>query len=105
MKFNNVAIDSFGYEKGGFSGRISMLAQDEVFDELGRRADEDEFTQLLIRYDASVSQKLPKGVQVYANFNNIGNRNDVTDFFIFESSREDFGFTFDLGVRYIFSSK
>lgn len=93
---------SIGYEKGGFSGRFSVLAQDQVFNRLGRRADEDEFTQLLVRYDASVSQRLPKGFQVYANFNNIGNRNDVSDFFIFESFREDFGFTFDIGLRYTF---
>ena len=77
--------------------------QDDTFDELGARADGDEFTQLLVRYDASVSQRLPKGFQVYANFNNINNRNDVSDFFVFESFREDFGFTFDLGVRYRFN--
>ena len=95
----NIAV---GYEKGGFSGRFSVLLQDNVFDELGRRADGDEFTQFLLRYDASVSQKLPKGFQVYANFNNINNRNDVSNFFIFESFREDFGFTFDIGLRYTF---
>lgn len=98
-----VANVSLGYERGGFSGRFSLLMQDDTFDELGARADGDEFTQLLVRYDASVSQRLPKGFQVYANFNNINNRNDVSDFFVFESFREDFGFTFDLGVRYRFN--
>ena len=95
---------SLGYEKGGFSGRISTIVQDDSFDELGNRPEEDSFDGLVIRWDATARQKITKNLQIYTNFNNITNE-PITAFFGIEdqiSAQEFFGFTADLGVRYKF---
>ncbi|WKN45616.1 TonB-dependent receptor [Tunicatimonas pelagia] len=96
---------SLGYEKGGFSGRVSVIVQDNSFDELGSNETFDTFTGLLTRWDATASQKITPRWQVYANWNNITDA-PPTSFLLderFESEREFFGATFDLGIRYRFS--
>ena len=96
---------SLGYEKGGFSGRVSVIVQDNSFDELGSNETFDTFTGLLTRWDATASQKITPRWQVYANWNNITDA-PPTSFLLderFESDREFFGATFDLGIRYRFS--
>ncbi|MFW5759709.1 MAG: TonB-dependent receptor [Cyclobacteriaceae bacterium] len=95
---------SFGYEKGGFSGRISTIVQDDSFDELGNRAEEDSFDGLVVRWDATARQNISPNLQLYANFNNITNE-PITAFFGIQdqvSAQEFFGFTADIGIRYTF---
>jgi TonB-dependent receptor len=95
---------SLGYEKGGFSGRISSIVQDDSFDELGNRPEEDSFDGLVIRWDATARQKITEKLQLYANFNNITNE-PITAFFGIQdqiSAQEFFGFTADIGIRYKF---
>ncbi|TRX48578.1 TonB-dependent receptor [Fulvivirga sp. M361] len=95
---------SLGYEKGGFSGRVSVLVQEDSFDELGSQELFDSFTGLLTRWDASVKQNVTDQLQVFANWNNITN-SPPTSFQASgsnETFRELFGATVDLGVSYKF---
>jgi len=98
------ANGSLGYEKGGFSGRVSMTLQDNSFDELGPNKFFDSFTDLLVRWDAAISQKLKMvdGLKIYMNLNNFTNAPNVAFQFSeeFETNRELFGFTADLGFIY-----
>ena len=96
----NMAV---GYDYKGFSCRLSMLYQADVFKspnfywELRGRI-EDYF-----RMDFSLKQKLPwAGLQVYCNINNI---NEATDKVInngtnFPYSEEHYGRTIDVGLRW-----
>jgi TonB-dependent receptor len=98
------ANGSLGYERGGFSGRISMTLQNNSFDELGPNQFFDSFTDLLVRWDAAISQKIKnvKGLKVYMNLNNFTNAPNVAFQFSeeFETNRELFGYTVDLGFIY-----
>lgn len=95
----NIAL---GYEKGGFSGRVSVILQDQSFDELGTQELKDTFTNFSTRWDATVKQDISKRFQVFLNWNNITNepqrsfQADMDD----ETEREFFGATVDLGLRY-----
>ncbi|MBV6645578.1 MAG: TonB-dependent receptor [Cyclobacteriaceae bacterium] len=94
---------SFGYEKGGFSGRVSTIFQDNSLSALSLAEEFDGFDDLLIRWDATASQKIGEQLQVYANFNNFTNA-PIKSFQDNgqETGREIFGYTVDLGVRYRF---
>ncbi|MEM9298413.1 MAG: TonB-dependent receptor [Bacteroidota bacterium] len=113
---------SLGYERGGFSGRVSMIHQANVFgilgnnqgDELGglnseidNNAQLDRFTGRTTRLDLSFSQKVRKNLKVIFNANNITNQRETA----FISDRElsngliegqIFGMTLDLGLQYKF---
>jgi TonB-dependent receptor len=94
---------TLGYERYGFSGRISMLYQSDFLLEVGSSQALDEFRQDLLRFDASFQQDLPlKGLRVYVSLNNITNALDES--FVgssrFPTEREIYGFTIDAGVRY-----
>lgn len=95
----NIAL---GYEKGGFSGRVSVILQDQSFDELGTQELKDTFTNFSARWDATLKQDISNKLQVFLNWNNITNepqrsfQSNLDD----ETEREFFGATVDLGVRY-----
>ena len=93
---------TLGYEKGGFSGRVSMVYQGDMLQVVGRRAELDGFTDSSTRFDFSASQKVGKGISIYTNLNNftnipekayLGSRQNST-------TEEYFGWTVDLGVKY-----
>ncbi|NER81023.1 MAG: TonB-dependent receptor [Leptolyngbya sp. SIO1D8] len=94
----NIAL---GYEKGGFSGRVSVILQDQSFDELGTQELKDTFTNFSARWDATVKQDINDRFQVFLNWNNITNepqrsfQSNLDD----ETEREFFGATVDLGLR------
>jgi TonB-dependent receptor len=98
---SNVAL---GYEKGGFSGRISMVYQGDTFATLGQTSALDSFTEGNTRLDLSIRQKINPKLSVYANWNNFTNAPEES--FLGDRSRptsEDYyGFTADLGVQYKF---
>lgn len=102
----NVANLSLGYERGGFSGRVSMIYQGNSLLTVGRRAELDGFTQAFTRWDASLSQRLgfADGLTVYLNINNVTNTPEGAYLgqVILPSREEYFGWTADAGVRYRF---
>ncbi len=109
---------SFGYEKGGFSGRFSIIHQANTFGlgnpgdsgELGGLEAElsgdeqfDAFTGQTTRYDLSLSQNVTERLKIIFNANNISNQRETT--FIRPGNRSEgqiFGLTMDLGVMYKF---
>jgi TonB-dependent receptor len=95
---------SLGYEKGGFSGRVSMTYQGRALQLVGARAELDGYTEGFVRWDATVMQKISSLFSVYCDVNNISNQPDqayVGDI-IYPTNLEYFGWTADLGVRVSF---
>jgi TonB-dependent receptor len=93
---------AFGYEKKGFSGRMSFLHQGEILQVVGERSETDAYTKSFTRVDLSFSQKILQGFSVFLNANNITNINDGaflgSEFFI--TNEEYFGWTIDVGFSF-----
>ena len=103
---DHIANLSLGYEKGGFSGRLSMIYQGESLALVGTRSELDGFTDDLVRWDLALTQKIGalKGTSFFANVNNLSNRPEISYLGIaaFPTAEEYFGWTFSAGVRYAF---
>lgn len=100
----HIANVTLGYDLKGFSTRFSVLYQGDVSTSIDRtQAFFDRFSNDYFRFDITVRQKLPRGLELFANFNNLNNRQDQ-NYLGYDSFRptflEDYGFTFDIGVRY-----
>lgn len=99
---------TLGYDFKGFSGRVSMLYQSKTTTgSFGRQFEtgDDLFVDDYLRFDVSLQQQIIENLQVYANLNNLNNRQDVrlqsnTD--LYPTRKEYYGFTMDVGVRYKF---
>ena len=64
---------SVGYEKGGFSGRLSVQYLEKSLFTVGNRAELDGFTDDSIRWDLALSQRFSQGLNVFLNANNLSN--------------------------------
>ncbi|MBA7479923.1 hypothetical protein ES707_15364 [subsurface metagenome] len=99
----NLAI---GYEKGGFSGRVSMIYQGEILKNVGIRTEMDEYNFDFIRWDIAMQQTLFEGFSLYLNLNNISDLSEGTYLWKkdlpFPTSEEFFGWSADMGIRYKF---
>ncbi|MFB0517588.1 MAG: TonB-dependent receptor [Candidatus Neomarinimicrobiota bacterium] len=97
----NLAV---GYEKGGFSGRLSMIYQGKILKKVDRREELDEYDNDFIRWDITMQQELLKGINLYLNLNNVTDRSEGTYLWkeVFPTYEEYFGWTADLGIRYEF---
>ncbi len=98
---------TLGYEKGGFSGRISMYYQGPTITDAQRQnkaldVNHDE----LVRFDVQLSQKLfIEGLIFYLNFNNITGTADIQSLTYYPQHlkhEENYGWTGQFGVRYKF---
>jgi len=99
---NDIVNLSFGYDFMGFSARVSMLYQDNIFKNpdfwMQNRVNSDKFT----RWDLSIKQVLPwYGMQVYFNLNNISSAKDIdiNQKTSFPASEQHYGMSGDLGLR------
>jgi len=114
---NRIYNLSLGYEKGGFSGRVSMIYQGNSLGQgggassrpggynisVGRRAEEDSFTASTTRYDLALKQKISNNFSVYFNMNNITNQAEREFVGTGQLTREEFfGMTSDLGLVFKF---
>ena len=102
---NDVANIAIGYDLGGFSARLSMLYQDNIFKQPDFWLQQRVFSDKFIRWDLSVKQNLPwYGMQVFFNINNITGRDDVdlNAKNLFPASQQSYGMSMDLGfvIRY-----
>ncbi len=95
---------SVGYERKGFSARLSMLYQGESLAVVGTRKELDGYTDELFRMDFVVQQKFGKGWRVYLNLNNITNSADKSYLGDkrFPTAEEYFGMTADIGIKLSF---
>ncbi|UCD37241.1 MAG: TonB-dependent receptor [Fidelibacterota bacterium] len=103
---DQIANFAIGYEKGGFSGRASMILQGEILKNVGIRAETDEYDYEYVRWDITMQQKIIQGLSLYVNLNNIANRSEGSYMWRsdlpFKTSDKLFGWTADLGIRYQF---
>ncbi len=97
---NDILNLAMGYDLGGFSLRLSMLYQDNIFKRpdfwMQQRVNSATFT----RWDLSVKQDLPWfGMQVYFNINNITGEDDtdVNQKNLYTASEQRYGMSADLG--------
>lgn len=99
-----LANAAVGYEKGGFSARISVVFQGESLQFVGTREELDGFTSAFARWDLTMQQKVAAGFRLFANVNNLSNRAEGA--FLaeedFPTREELFGWSADLGIRYTF---
>ena len=97
----NVAL---GYDYKGFSGRVSMNHQSDMFRGVSRYPEDRRYSLPLTRWDISLKQALPwDGFQVYANFNNITaaiEKNIQNQAVQLPSSSLYYGTTITMGVRW-----
>lgn len=96
---------SLGFDYKGFSIRVSMLYQSDIFTGPDFWPQLRSHTVAYRRWDLSAKQDLPwPGLQIYGNVNNINGANDIS---VIEGggvpiSQQDYGLTADLGLRFKF---
>jgi len=101
---DNILNLSIGFDYQGFSARVSMLYQADIFTGPNYWPQLRENTSPYTRWDASVKQDLPWfGLQVYGNLNNLNSAHDVS---VIQAtagvprSQQNYGMTAELGVRW-----
>lgn len=121
---NDILNITIGYDYAGFSARLSFLYQGDMlgtsssgavagdirgttsqwsYSSIGTRAEKDAYTDEYYRWDLTIHQNLPwEGLQIYLNANNITNSVDQKSLSLLGKlkTKEYYGQTFDLGVRY-----
>jgi outer membrane receptor protein involved in Fe transport len=74
----DIANVSLGYDKGGFSGRISWAYQGSALDFIGANELLDGYIEAYSRIDISAKYKINDQISILANVNNLTNRYDQT---------------------------
>jgi TonB-dependent receptor len=99
---NDIVNLAIGYDYRGFSLRVSMLYQDNVFKRpdfwLQQRINSAKYT----RWDLTVKQDLPwLGAQVFVNLMNITGENDIdiNQKNLFPANEQRYGMAADVGVQ------
>ncbi len=99
---DNIVNLSLGYDFEGFSIRVSMLYQADIFTGPNYWPQLRSSTTSYTRWDLAVKQDLPwYDIQLFGNLNNINSANDIS---IIQGggvpqSQQDYGMTGTLGVR------
>ncbi|MEM1127891.1 MAG: TonB-dependent receptor [Bacteroidota bacterium] len=92
---------SLGYERGGFSGRLSLVVQDDITDTFGSTELADAFDDLYARWDLALSQRLRSGISLFLNLNNLtAETEEAFQGIGLPTSQVRYGWTADLGLRY-----
>ncbi len=100
---DNIANLSLGYDYRGFSIRVSMIYQDNIFSGTNFYSYLRTTTAAYTRWDISAKQDLPwPGIQLYADISNINSENDVQ---VIQAStgvpqsEQSYGMAADLGLK------
>ncbi len=100
---------SIGYDYKGFSGRLSILHNDDVFVATNFWPSLRQHTDAYTRWDLSLKQSLQfEGLEVFLNVSNLSETNDVTRYRGISLKGDDlkleqyYGKTIDFGFRYSF---
>ena len=99
---NDILNFAVGYDYEGFSARVSLLYQADIFEQVNFWPEQRQDTEKSSRWDLSVKQKLPWfGIQVFFDMNNINGAEDVNqeEGNNYPTSIQDYGMTADLGFR------
>jgi len=102
---NDIVNLILGFDYEGFSARISMLYQDNIFKQPDFWMQQRVYSAKYIRWDFSVKQGLPwLGMQVLFNIANLTGEDelDVNQKTSFPANEQRYGMTADLGIRMLF---
>lgn len=98
---NDIVNLAVGYDYSGFSARLSLLYQDNIFKKpdfwMQNRINSDKY----MRWDLSLKQTLPWfGIQLFFSLNNVTGSNDldINQKNNFPASEQHYGMTMDLGL-------
>ena len=95
---------SFGYDYGGFSGRLSYVFQGNAVTNIGGYPEQDGFSKDYARLDFSARQRLPwfNGLQLYLDVTNLNGESNISaQKSIGGFTNEQFyGLVANLGIRY-----
>ncbi len=99
-----IANVTLGYEKGRFSGRVSLNYQGAKFATLGNTEFQDEYVDEYLRMDAAFTYKFLNNWQVLVNLVNLTNETERQYIYtVDQTSRiEQYGWQVNLGLRYRF---
>jgi TonB-dependent receptor len=99
---NEIANLSIGYEKGEFSGRVSMIYQGDALMTVGTRSELDGYTNATVRWDMTAQYQFIKNLSIYFDMNNFTNQPERAYLGLesFPTNEEYFGWTADLGFRF-----
>jgi len=100
---DNIANLSIGYDYKGFSGRLSLIFQSDIFSRVNFWPELREITDDYWRWDLSIKQNLPiDGLQLYLNVRNITRTTDrvLNVGSGYPSSEQFYGLGADIGIRY-----
>ena len=95
---------SIGYEKKGFSGRVSLIIQGPSLQIIGTREELDGYADSFSRWDMVLRQKIGKSFSVYFNLSNFTNYSEggYLGSKKYTTREEYYGWMADVGVRYVF---
>ena len=101
---DDIANVSLGYEKGAFTGRISLIYQGQALQEIGSRVELDGYTKAYTRLDFTASYNVLSNLSAILNVNNITNTSEgaFIGSEIYPTAEEYFGLTADIGLKYKF---
>ncbi len=101
--FGNISL---GYDIGGFSGRASLFHQSEYYTSYSPSGRSDRIEGSYSRIDLALKYQINDHLMVVSNINNITNiqekqiRHNREVGYKIPTSRERYGITFDLGIRF-----
>jgi TonB-dependent receptor len=99
---DNIMNLSLGYDYKGFSIRLSMLYQSNIFHGTNFWPELRRITDDYLRWDLSVKQNLPwSGLQLFCNVNNITGAldRDLNQGSNFPAAEQHYGMSVDFGIR------
>ena len=97
-----VANVSLGYDRGPFSGRVSVLYQEGNLTGYGSNDRTISYFDTYVRWDAQASYRVLPSLSLFSQFNNLTDRPDLalqsTGRYL--SEQESYGRSFNLGLRF-----
>jgi hypothetical protein len=99
---NDILNLSLGYDYKGFSARLSMLYQDNIFKRPDFWMQNRMYSAKFTRWDLAVKQNLPWfGIQLFVNLSNITAEEeiDVNQKTSYPATMQLYGMSADLGLR------
>lgn len=101
---DQMANVTIGYEKAGFSGRLSMIYQGNSLLSVGTSDVQDGVTDAFVRLDLVLQQRIFEGLSAILQINNLTNREEKTYLIYkdFTTRLQNYGMTLDCGFQYKF---
>jgi hypothetical protein len=98
----SIANVSLGYEKGGFSGRVSAIYQSDILTSVGTISRDDYYQKGFIRYDAIARYNIWENLTVYGEITNLNNMMEVNYRYDpkYATNEYQYKWNLNLGIKY-----